>query len=269
MKDALVDLLRFLTDDFWDIRFVKRHGSNRQAETQYLFPNKPRKPLRVGLFSGGLDSFCGAATEMAQFPESSFVFVSAVSNQRQRYFQREQMKALIREFKPRDVRHVAIPFGVRWQGQKVRGIAQEPSQRGRGYLFFTLGSVTAIASGASELSVFENGVGAINLPYDASQLSAASTKAAHPVALLKMTEFVTVLLGRQFVVSSPFLYSTKGNMCMDSAVQRVADYIPLTFSCDGFPVQTKHKPHCGSCTSCLLRRVSLNAADLRRALSHC
>lgn len=34
------------------------------------------------------------------------------------------------------------------------------------------------------------------------------------------------------------------------------------YACDGFPVQTKGKPQCGSCTSCHLRRLSLEAAGL-------
>ncbi len=265
VKNALTNLLSFLTDDFWRISFVNRRSMGRQAENnQYLFSNKPRKPIHVALFSGGLDSFCGAAIEMAQSPRASFVFVSAVSNSTQRFAQRGQMKAITREFKPKDVRHVAIPFGVRWHGKKARGAGEEPSQRGRGFLFLTLGAVTAIACGASELSVYENGIGAINLPYDASQLSAASTKAVHPVALLKMSDFITALRGRKFSVRSPFVYRTKGDMCNEPAVQRVSDYLRLTFSCDGFPVQVKNKPQCGSCASCLLRRLSLHAADLMK-----
>ncbi len=265
VKNALSDLLGFLTDDFWKISFVRRRESYRQAkDDKYLFANKPRKPIHVALFSGGLDSFCGAAIQMAKFPLSSYVFVSAVSNQRQLRAQREQVKAITREFSPQDVRHVAIPFGIRWQGKKIRGAAEERSQRGRGFLFLTLGAVTAIASGSSELSVYENGVGAINLPYDASQLSAASTRAVHPVTLLKMADFVRALRGGKFRVNNPFLYSTKGDMCRQLAVQHVSGYLRMTFSCDGFPVQTRNKPQCGTCTSCLLRRASIHTAGLKR-----
>lgn len=263
VKSSLSQLLTFLTDDFWKISFVRHRGQGRQAENnQYLFSNKPRTPIRVALFSGGLDSFCGAAIEMAKLPHSSFVFVSGVSNRRQRFAQREQIRAITREFNPNEVRHVAIPFGVRWHGKTSRGAAEEQSQRGRGFLFLTLGAVTAITTGVSELAVYENGIGAINLPYDASQLSAANSKSVHPVALLRMSDFVTALQGRQFTFKNPFLYNTKGEMCGESAVQSVSAYLPQTFSCDGFPVQVRNKPQCGSCTSCLLRRLSLHAAGL-------
>jgi 7-cyano-7-deazaguanine synthase in queuosine biosynthesis len=263
ISNALVDLLGFFTDDLWQIRFVRRRGAIRLAESnQYLFSHKPRKPIRVALLSGGLDSFSGAAIEMAQFPRKSFVFVSALSNPRQRTKQREQIRALSREFTSKDVRHVAIPFGLRWHGNHSRGAAEEQSQRGRGFLFLTLGCVTAFATGVSELSVYENGIGAINLPYDASQLSAANSRTVHPVALLRMSEFVRCLSGRKFVIINRFLSTTKGGMCSDPAVQQVSAYLPLTFSCDAFPLQVKDKPQCGSCTSCLLRRVSLHAAGL-------
>ncbi len=89
VKNSLTGLLTFLTDDFWKVTFVKSNQSARKARnSRYLFSNKPRKPIRVALFSGGLDSFCGAAIEMAEAPRSSFVFVSAVSNTRQRSAQR-------------------------------------------------------------------------------------------------------------------------------------------------------------------------------------
>jgi hypothetical protein len=42
----------------------------------------------------------------------------------------------------------------------------------------------------------------------------------------------------------------------------LAPCIPLSFSCDGFPVRTKNHAQCGFCTSCLLRRYSLEMAGL-------
>ncbi len=77
-----------------------------------------------------------------------------------------------------------------------------------------------------------------------------------------MSDFASALTRRKFVVSSPFVFATKGEMCRNPAISRVGDYLRLTFSCDGYPVQKKNKPQCGTCTSCLLRRVSFHAADL-------
>ena len=43
----------------------------------------------------------------------------------------------------------------------------------------------------------------------------------------------------------------------------VLDAIPLTFSCDAFPLRRKGASQCGVCTSCLLRRLALLNADLQ------
>ena len=47
-------------------------------------------------------------------------------------------------------------------------------------------------------------------------------------------------------------------MCQEKSVRRVAEGIADTFSCDGL---TRKGEHCG-CTSCLLRRLALEGAQL-------
>lgn len=261
VNKSLASLLQFFTDDLWELAFTDRkEPTPRPSEYRYLFSDPLPHPLKVALFSGGLDSFCGAAQQMSEFPDHSFAFVSGVTNSRQRFAQREQIKAISRQI-GREVCHVIIPFGFKWGG-KVRGAKEETSQRTRGFLFLTLGAVTAITARATEFSIFENGIGAINLPYDASQISAANSRAVHPISLIRMGEFLGLLCGKKFVVRSPFLFQTKGQMCCHPTVRSLLAYIPQTFSCDGFPVPVKSKPQCGSCTSCLLRRLSLQSAEL-------
>jgi hypothetical protein len=77
-----------------------------------------------------------------------------------------------------------------------------------------------------------------------------------------MGELTEVLTGAPFTFLNPFLFQTKGQMCRHPAVRRLAPYIKTTFSCDAFPIQAKGKPQCGFCTSCHLRRLSLEAALL-------
>ncbi|HWP43727.1 MAG TPA: hypothetical protein VNO14_10860, partial [Blastocatellia bacterium] len=197
---------------------------------------------------------------VADLSDHSLVFVSGATNSRQRSAQNEQVRAL-RRLSRQEMCHVTIPFGVSRRGRS-RGQGEEMSQRTRGFLFLTLGAVTALTAGASELYIHENGVGAINLPYNATQLGTSNSRGVHPLSLLRMGELAEALTGRPFLFHNPFLYETKGHMCRHPAVRRLAVYIRTTFSCDGFPVQARGKPQCGSCTSCLLRRVSLEAAGL-------
>ena len=51
-------------------------------------------------------------------------------------------------------------------------------------------------------------------------------------------------------------------MCRTEIMWRLRETAQETFSCDGFPVRTAGKPQCGVCTSCLLRRVSLEFAGM-------
>jgi hypothetical protein len=259
--DALRKALGFLTDDDWHFEFIARGSQGRLAERQqFLFATPMQLPVRIALSSGGLDSFAGAGRAVADFPDHSFVFVSGATNSRQRWAQREQMRA-IRRLARRELCHITVPFGFIGR-VRSRGKGEEPSQRTRGFLFLTFGAVTALMAGASELYIHENGVGAINLPYNATQLGTSNSRGVHPLSLLRMGELVEALSGSPFAFQNPFLFQTKGQMCRHPAVRRLAHYIKTTFSCDAFPVQTKGKPQCGSCTSCHLRRVSLEAAGL-------
>lgn len=259
VSDALRETLRHITDDEWDFEFVPRRAG-RDSRQAYLFATPPSKPVRAALYSGGLDSFSGAARQSAELSDHSFVFVSGASNARQKVTQREQIGAIVRRF-GREVRHVTVPFGIRWRGRSHEGV-EESSQRTRGFLFPTIGAVTALTAGGGELYIYENGIGAINLPYDATQLGTSNSRASHPITLLRMSDFAGLLTGKPFAFINPFLFETKGEMCRHPSVRALAPHIPATFSCDGFPVQVRNKPQCGTCTSCLLRRLSLEAAGL-------
>ena len=61
---------------------------------------------------------------------------------------------------------------------------QEQSQRSRAFLFAAVAAVVAQASKVSDVEVFENGVGAINLPLMTGMLAGGlATRGAHPTFL--------------------------------------------------------------------------------------
>ena len=120
--------------------------------------------MTTALFSGGLDSFIGVAEELEQRPCGSLVLFSATTNPRLGSRQRELVQD-IRRLRGDNIIHVAVPLGLRDRDQ-IGGI-DERTQRSRGFVFQVLGAVTALMAGAKELYVYENGVGAISLPYTA------------------------------------------------------------------------------------------------------
>lgn len=250
-------LLGFLTEDTWQVSFVPRRDSPRGSEVQeHLFAGSRDRDVEVSLFSGGLDSFAGTA-DRASDCSKHLVLVSASPNPQQRARQQRQVKVL-REQLTKQISHVCVPYGIH-HGDEY---AQEPSRRTRGFLFLILGGVTALLAGSSALYLYENGIGAINLPYDQSQLGTDNARAVHPRVLRKIGEILSLVGNQRFSIENRCIYKTKAEMLQKPAIDRVKSAIPYTFSCDGFPVRAKGRAQCGFCTSCLLRRHSLERAGL-------
>jgi hypothetical protein len=123
----------------------------------------------------------------------------------------------------------------------------------------------ALSAGTGHLYLYENGVGAINLPYERTPVGIPNSRSVHPRTLLLVSNFIQALTGRQFNIENPCVFQTKAEMCVHPAVQLMARSIPTTFSCDGFPVQRSGLPQCGLCTSCILRRLALENSGLHDA----
>ncbi len=264
ITSRLSELLWFLTDDEWSLHFRARRGEGRPSETaNFLFSTPPQPPVTTALFSGGLDSFVRVSEELEQRPQCSLVLFSATTNSRLGSRQRELVQD-IRRLRGDNIIHVAVPLGLLRRDQM--GGTDEPNQRSRGFVFQVLGAVTALMAGAKELYVYENGVGAISLPYTAAQVGAHNTRATSPLFLAGMSEFISTVVGHQFEIRNPYLFRTKGQICEALRGSRLRDLIRLTGSCDGFPLLRRaDKDHCGYCTSCLLRRQALHAAGLEAA----
>lgn len=254
-------VLNYFTDDDWQFDFVNFDDKANSKIVQGKLPMPLAAQPRVALFSGGLDSFVGAANQLFEDTETPFIFVSGATNTIQISRQRKQIKELIKISPDREIIHHIVGFGIHWSNSKHP--KEENSQRTRGFLFTTLGAVTALNAGVNCLEIYENGIGAFNLPYDASQLGTMNSRAVNPSALLRMENFIGKITGQKFRIENPYLFKTKGEMCRSEIVGKLAQTINETFSCDGFPVRTAGKPQDGICTSCLLRRVSLESAGLR------
>lgn len=263
VRDALTAALRFLTEDDWRFEFTQRPpGRSRPAEDiQFLFPEKLEPPVLVALFSGGLDSLAGLAADLETNAAGSIVLVSANTNTRVLPVQR----ALVEQLRGRTGKKIVwttAHFGLR--RRKAREYeSEERTQRTRGFAFTAVGAVAAVVAGAGSLRLYENGVGAINLPYIDSQLGAQSTRAMHPMAILLIEELIRVACGNQLPLELPNLYRTKGDICASLAHSTFGDLATATVSCDSYPLRLPGAKQCGFCTSCLLRRQALLAGGIR------
>lgn len=251
----LHEMLAWLTDDDWVIDFVARAGSVRPAESyRFLFEN-PVEGAVVSLYSGGLDSYAGLALELSE--DTVPVLVSVVPNTRQGASQSHTLGLLQKQF------GIAVPrVAVKCH---LRGMqSRESSNRSRGFGFLAVAASVAAMSDIKTVHVYENGIGAINLPYSWSQGGAQSTRSMHPKTLCLAGALFSSVLDHPIKLVNTNQYRTKGELCrrmpfkLHSAVSQV-------MSCDtAFVHRASKVPNCGSCTSCLLRRQALWSADLGR-----
>lgn len=259
---SLERFLAFLTDDEWSIAFVPRTAPPRRTEQQtVLLSNGGRSTSMAVLHSGGLDSCLGIVDAAMHHPHGSILAVSTVSHSHPSTVQRAVLTS-IRGGSSADIVWARLYIGL----AGVHRDLQESSQRARGFLYLMTGAVAATLGGASLLQVAENGIGAINLPIAPDQLGTHTTRAMHPVTLARFEELVTVLFGRPLAVRNAGLWQTKAELCRqvlgssDDSKQYLTEAAHRTISCDRFP-WIGLRQACGSCTSCLFRRLSLLAAD--------
>ena len=245
--ERLADLLGWLTDDVWTIEFSQlAHGAgpldNRQG---FLFDTVPRNSP-CALFSGGLDSALGLAHDLRS---SNAVVVSVHTNNRMKAAQRQIVRAL-----EDDVNAACVQLQYR---VSLRESDRENSQRSRGLLFLATGIATAWALGHDQLRVYENGIGAINLPYLRSQEGSQATRSMHPRTLRMAEDLATAVSGRSFKIEAPYLLLTKAE-AVRAVPEITAAVIAAAVSCDtAFAARVAGPAQCGACTSCLLRRQAL------------
>lgn len=267
MAHKLSELLYWLSEDEWSLEFTGRVTAPSSAESdRFLFQLPPDPPVTVSLFSGGLDSLAGLAASTRKSSGGSRILVSGYTHERLAHQQRLQVGIIRSAWKhdghlegAADVRHLAVPFGIR----KPRGYREEPSQRTRALVFLALGVTTALQAGTDTLWVYENGIGALNLPLNETQLGIDNYRGVHPRSLVLAQDFLSLALDQPVHIRNPFQFSTKAQMCESLVESGITDAVSHTVSCDGFPQRVRNQPsQCGRCTSCILRRQSLQASGL-------
>ena len=253
LVESLQSILLWLTDDRWEFDFSPRLASGRTAEcVQFLFDQAPGGDV-VALFSGGLDSVAGIIADVDSGAEP--IALSVGSNGRMRGRQRAVLAEVNRSLSA-DL--AGLPVELHLRGAP----AVEQSQRARGLAFLGLAGAAAASLGLRDVHVYENGIGAINLPYTAAQTGAHGTHSMHPLTLAMMEGFLSAALDTDLRIANRSQFRTKAEMCRElSSVHWSA--LRVSQSCDtGFAARVSAPEACGLCTSCLLRRQSLHGAGL-------
>lgn len=258
IREGLEDVLYWYTGDHWRFHFVKRVSEKRAAETQIHFPfnESNRAPIEMALWSGGLDSMAGLYNRLKAYPDTHFILVGTGSNVYTHAIQRDVAHEIGRVFSERTTL-VQIPIRF----EHTQDLPKNRRPRARGLVFLLIGAACAYLEKVDVLHVYENGIGAINLPFRASEIGLDHSRSVHPISLYKIGKWLSQLFNKSFEIHNPFLYSTKAQICAALAGSEHADLIFRTHSCD--QLRHEHPRQCGHCSSCLLRRYALTANGIR------
>ena len=254
--EELQKLLFVYTHTHWFLDFKKRNIEfGRLPERQSCTGFEEASSLEVALWSGGLDSLAGLITRLTSSPTTDFILIGAGSNTIMQGVQKK-LQRQVKEAFPTRTNLIQLPIHLK----DSKGLAKNSLQRSRGFVFATLGAVTAYLQKQQHLYIYENGIGAINLPFRASEVGLDHTKSVHPVVLSQLSQFLSNIFGEPFEVRNPFIFLTKGEMCMSLKNVEYQKFVKDSISCDG--LHREKVMACGYCSSCLLRRQALLAANI-------
>ncbi len=249
MSDALHEALQFLTGDKWKITFIKRKKPAAEP-AQELF-HLDAGAEAVIPFSDGLDSRAVGAL-MAEEYGGRLIRVRLGSKKK------DQPKDSLGRAQP----FMALPYQVK------PGVSRfiESSARSRGFKFAVLSGSAAYFAKADKVIVPESGQGALG-PTLVPVGQAYEDYRNHPRFMKHMTVFFKMLLGSDIAFVFPRLWFTKGETL--KAYMTLSDGKDTewsnTRSCwqDNRHVSVgNHRRQCGICAACMLRRLSVHAADL-------
>jgi 7-cyano-7-deazaguanine synthase in queuosine biosynthesis len=257
--EVLCDLLTFLGNAAWEVKFTQRP----KAADDIAWGTGPESDaVSVTLFSGGLDSTCGAGAHL--FPRNHHALSSFSTRQGAR--QREIASSL------------GLASPTQWKLHPLSGRGR--SFHYRSFLFLSIAAALADSLGIKTLYQFENGVLATAIPPVPSLLM---TRHAHPRTRELMTSLLAHSLGGVWEIRNPFAWKTKQE-CFEALVTAIGTEVaqklgartescwnlnvPHVFGISSYGNRRKRNgQHCGVCIPCIVRRTALHdsnyAFDLR------
>jgi 7-cyano-7-deazaguanine synthase in queuosine biosynthesis len=256
VRAALTGALEFLTDDVYEFAF--HEVRNPRRSDSYLFEGSPgNKYEEVVLFSGGLDSLCGAVEEVL-VKRRRVLLVSHQSATRVAARQQALFDALC-ACVPRGGR---VPAHVPVTINKGEELNRDFTQRSRSFVFAAVAAVVARLAGLERIRFYENGVTSLNLPVSPELVGARASRTTHPQVLARFGRLFSLLFDTTFGVENPYQRFTKAEILRVLRERGRADLARLTCSCVTVWGAKEECPHCGRCSQCVDRRLSALAAGL-------
>lgn len=265
-KNVWENMLSFLTGDRWHISFRKTEARCSHHKKRSTIQVDLSSCDCVSLFSGGLDSFCGAITLLES--GLSPCLIGHNEYPKLRLIQEGFVSDFQRSFPSQNPRFIGFTAGSRAPHSNISGkILQgsENTSRGRSLLFI-LFALTIAGTLGKNVPVYipENGFIGLNVALTQSRRGSCSTRTTHPYFLRELRGILSIV-GITNPIENIFAYATKREI-----VRSVKDH-PLflsgfrkTISCS-HPCQSRYNKaasrvypvNCGYCYPCIVRKASL------------
>lgn len=264
-KDQWNKILCFLSGDIWDVNF-------RQCFKQYSKRDNPNrihlhieKCDCVSLFSGGLDSYCGAIKLLEDGKSPCLIGHNEYPKLRKK--QQEFVDCFQSIYDNQMVKFISFSANSRapkdMQGKKLVGA--ENTSRGRSLLFLSAAiSIAGILGDTVPVYIPENGFIGLNIPLTNSRKGTCSTRTTHP-HFIKGLQDILQSVGIRNPIINFFAFSSKREI-VDSVKDTKAfkthymDTISCSHPCLARYNKKGHNEYpinCGYCYPCLIRKSSL------------
>jgi 7-cyano-7-deazaguanine synthase in queuosine biosynthesis len=247
VSGPLHDALSLLTGDIWSIAFTAR-GGKQPAVRQTSLP-LPNSAQAVIAFSNGLDSRSVAGLVAAEMGDG-LVRIRLGPESKDKLAGKSERSPF-----------TSIPYRVGGAGMRL----PETSARSRGFKFAVITLASAYLAKVHRIIVPESGQGALG-PVLVPVGHAYADYRNHPQFTNLMEAFGAQLLNSAIGYEYPRLWYTKGEtLAAYIAIAPQSTAWSKTWSCWQQSRQASvggKKRQCGICAACMLRRMSVHAADL-------
>lgn len=269
VKSELEYAIGFLSGDKWEFEFrpteLRFRGDKKNTNN---IINK-EKYDSVSLFSGGLDSFCGALSlseEKKNVLFLGFKEYSLLTNRQNELFRSinnhyTDLENEILLFNVNPLRPVQI-------GGELEKLSVESTSRSRSLLFIA-GAVSVASLIGEDTPVYipENGFIGVNVPLTNSRVGSCSTRTTHPI-FIKTLNSILKKVGINNEISNFYWNKTKGEILdehKDNDVFKKHSHETLSCSHPCLSRYDRKKSdevstpcNCGYCYPCLIRRASFS-----------
>ncbi len=237
-------ILYFLGNATWEIKLYP----GLDAKPPECTRDKDHRVKQIVLFSGGMDSTCGAITLSHELKQTQLVS----------FYSTHQKQVQV---------DIASELGFRsptqWRLHWNRNVRPGGTFYYRSFLFLSIAAAVATSWDVQKIYQFENGILATAVPPGPSWMM---TKHAHPKLHYLAEELFSELFGKEWYISNPFLLCTKRD-CYEKAVKvlgarKTNSLLDRTETCwfqwsNRIPGGKKKPGHpCGVCVPCLIRRTA-------------